>query len=183
MCSLQGVPAGATTTPSCGDVVLRPHWWNLESTIPSSLSWSVVCLYKPQPVFRSLSRNRNCTIFAPYSGCLTKHNLSLRSGDGHKNPPWASQRQHLLNFLLLVFRSDGPSQFHAGWNGPPLHVRRSFGCRASDHVSQCLYRGAFTPHSLCLTNRRKCWTVMFLCFSGPREEEEGEGGRGCGARF
>lgn len=38
-----------------------------------------------------------------------KRHSPLCSGDGHKNPPWGSQRQHLLIFLLLVVCSNRSS--------------------------------------------------------------------------
>lgn len=107
----------------------------------------------------------------------------LRSGDGHKNPPRGSQGQHFLIFLLLIVCSNGSSQLNAGWDGSPLHVRRIIGCWGSDHVTQCLCWGSFTPLILRLTSRRThktaCstlgksshWSTCF-CVSGRREKEE-----------
>lgn len=110
---------------------------------------------------------RNCSVCIVLSVCIMfwfppKRRSPLRSGDGHKNTPWGSQRQHLLIFLLLVVCSDGPSQLDAGWDGSPLHVRRSISSRGSDRVTQCLRRGSFTPPIRRLTSRRSAAQLVLL---------------------
>lgn len=68
--------------------------------------------------------------------------LCFPPGHGHKDPPWSSQRQHLLIFLLLVLSTRGPPELHAGRDRSPVHV-----CRHRDVsgcVTQQLRGGQFT---------------------------------------
>lgn len=149
VCSRQGAPALVTTMLSFTDVVPRPPWWNLETTILSRPSWSG--LHQHTSLLP-----RNCGL----SDCIIiffiLSQTSLTSGDRHKNPPWGSQKQHLLILLLLIVCSDGPSQLHAGWDGSPVNVCRSVGCWDANNVTQCLCWGLFAPLILCLMRSRKC---------------------------